>query len=49
MNVEFKKYSKGWGGAGVNNPKYKETNRTVKINSSSKIKANKSEVKRVNW
>jgi len=49
MNVEFRKYSKGWGGAGVNNPKYKETNRTVKINSSSKIKANKSEINRVNW
>ena len=49
MNVEFKKYSKGWGGAGVNNPKYKETNRTVKINSSSKIKANKTQIERLNW
>ncbi len=50
FNVNFQKQSSGWGGVGTNEVNYSEQNRTVEINAStSKIKANKSEVKKLNW
>jgi len=50
MRVKFRKENKGWGGVGNNSPKYKETNRTVEINASStKIKANKKQIKKLDW
>ncbi len=49
-SVTFNKTSTGWGGIGKNNVKSSETNRTAEINASfKKIKANKAEVKKLNW
>ena len=49
-DVEFKSNKKGWGGAGINTPKYQESNRTVEINASNvNIKSNKKSVTKINW
>ncbi len=49
-SVTFNKISIGWGGIGKDNVKSSETNRTAEINASlKKVKANKSEVKKLNW
>ncbi len=49
FNVTFQKEGSGWGGVGSSAKKYQETNRTSDINASSTIKANKNEVKKLNW
>ena len=50
FKVNFLKESSGWGGVGVNKPKYKETNRTTEMNASlKKININKKTLKKINW
>ena len=50
FKVNFLKESLGWGGIGINKPKYQESNRTTEINASlKKININKKTLRKINW
>ena len=50
VKVDFKKSGSGWGGVNaIKEERFKETNRTIKINASNDLNGSKSQVKKINW